>query len=294
MEHLNVNYLYFTVSIIILIFVFHMLNKTQKYIHEKKIAIEAKKNTFLIPQNLCEMYLYNIKKNLLQLYKTINFNKCEKIKTYVKQTNDELRNFSGYTKAATDEDLIRYDLVSKLDLLSDNDFELHRSFADVILNIEVLMNMLRTSSCQDKRLTIISLQNLLVALQETQCKEDFIHDNKILSVSRRSGSDELMTNKTNQSQNIMYDINGEEYTNQEETIVYKYGKPQNEKILKKDLVSQEFECSSDYIMTQKSSQPYTPLCDINHIRKERNKLRALTTDMNFNRSLRKDYDYLDE
>jgi hypothetical protein len=70
--------------------------------------------------------------------------------------------------------------------------------------------------------------------------------------------------------------------------------PLKEKIDRRQLVSQEFDCpSSNYILTYKNSQPHSAKCDVNIIRRERENVRQISVDNLSAKSLRKDYDYID-
>lgn len=293
-----------------------MLTTTQKYIHNKKIIIETKKNTYAVPQDMCEIYLNNMKKNLLLLYKSFNKEKCKDLYLYIKETHNELQKFTNSDLEANDADLLRYDIINKLDLLKSDDLKLHKSFINIILDIELILYLIRTSSCSNKRLTLNSMHNLMKSLYMNRCSDtltytDLYNNDDVSKVNEMftnndeldiSGADIIKSTlpnfsksiHTTQSQDVRYDMNGEEYTNQLETPIYKSEISSGNKIMKKDLVSQNFDCSSDYILSYKSSQPYVPLCDINKLRSERVKLKALTTDLTFNRSLRNDYDHLDD
>ncbi len=308
----DVNFLYLIISVIILIFVYGMLIRTQRHIRDKKILIEADENAYLVNYDICEAHLNNIKKNIMLLYKTTDISNCKKLREYIQQTHKDLSKFVEYSQDPTDADLIRYELINKLELLKydSDDLKLKRLFAGVILDIEAIVYSLRNSTCSNNRLVLKSLHKLLNELYKNQCSEISSYEEMFTDVGRETfveGFEDMAVihstktannkapgqPKTVQSQNVTYDMNGEEYANQTETKVYKCDVLEKNTILKKDLVSQDFDCSSDYILTYKGTQPYVPFCDIDKLRSERVKLHALTLDQSCVRSLRNDYDYLD-
>jgi hypothetical protein len=306
---IDINFLYLVISVIVLIFVYGMLVRTQSYIHKKKIMIEAEKNAYLIAGDVCESHLNNIKKNIIMLYKSVDVTKCKNLKAYIQQAHDDLNKFTGFAREPNDDDLIRYELINNLEILKvdSDDIELKKMFASVVLDIEAIIYLLRSSSCGDKRLVLKSLHKLLWTLYKNQCSGgstyEEVHGREPFSgdvekdipspVAKTSLRGVPRSERVSQSQDVSYDMNGEEYINQTETLAYKCDVPAKNPIIKKELVSQEFECSSDYILSYKGSHPYVPFCDIDKMREERDKLRALTLDINCARSLRNDYDYLD-
>lgn len=308
-DRIDINFLYLIVAIIVLIFVYNMLSSTQNYIRDKKIIVETEKNTYLMPYDACDTYLTNIKKNMHLLYKSSDRTKCKNLQSYIDRTYNQLNGFTKYDIKANDADLLRYDLVNELDMLKSEDFKSQKAFVNILLSIEYILYMLRTSSCPNKKLSLISLHKLMKELYDNRCSDVLSYsdiydteffDNRDIEVAPADIVESAKAlNKRpivaqEMSQDITYDMNGEEFMAQAESISYKVEMPQKNKINKKDLVSQDFDCSSDYILTYKGSQPYVPFCDINKLRNEREKLKTLTTDLTFSRSLRNDYDYLDE
>jgi hypothetical protein len=319
-DSIDINFLYLIISVIILITVYNILCNTQEHLHTKKITLETKKNIYSMSSDVCDLYLTNIKKNMQLLYKNFDKSKCPKLKIYIDETHNDLQKFLDGTEIKADDmDLLRYNIINKSDLLKSSDFESEKSFVNILLDIEIILYMMRNSMCDNKKLTLISLHNLMKLLYVNSCSDtlsysdtltysDLYNSYETFAGDREeiydiSGIDILKSvsipnrgpsSNSAASQNIIYDMAGEEYVNEKETPVYKIEQPlQKNKIDKTQLVSQNFDCSSDYILSYKGSQPYVPFCDINKLRTERSKLKALTTDLNFNRSLRNDYDFLD-
>ncbi len=317
---MNVNFLYLITAIIILIFVYILLMNTKKSIHNKKILLETKKKLYEIPYDMSDVYLSNIRKNLPLLYKSAD-KSCENLRKFIDSTHKDLENFMGdgpkTDKKIADIDLMRYDVMTEYEFLKNglettSDDSQTKAFINILIDIEIILYLIRNDMCRDKKLVLTSLHNLMEELYTNRCKDGETYD--MITVENFTGDLNEMTDiigldavnvkkYLNQgvstygecSQNIKKNVLDDEiYSNEEETPLYTIYKGSNmPKIDKRDLISQNFDCSADYIVTTKNSQPHAPFCDIEKLREVRKKIQKLTLDMNFSRSLRNDYDFLD-
>jgi hypothetical protein len=159
-------------------------------------------------------------------------------------------------------------------------------------------------------ISLISLHKLINGMQRHQTSDGVTYEERMKQlnvVENFSGDrDELydisgldmvpvVSNGASKNTELTQDSYYDMISREEETPFYSNKKEIGDFVLnKKELVSQDFDCSKDYILTSTNSQPYVPFCDINKLKKERSKLREKTLDLSFTKSLRNDYDYLDE
>ncbi len=307
------------------------------------IIIETKKMSYDVPVNICDIYLMNILKYIKLLYDSADRTKCIKLNKYINASIADLQKFNQTRNIQVDDvDLVKYGFVDQYKFYKDlerngdekDSLDNDRLFVNLIINMELVLHMIRNSKCDDKKLVLISVHNLMEYLHRNKCRDvDNMYDSVYKDISNFSedfadknntdqyyvdkyeeawdimGLDETGLNirrsaikpvkgasiNTNYSQNTERDVLADEFfANEQESLLYKADSLREKYRILDQVPSQEFECSADYILTSKSSQPYTPFCDINKLREEREKLRKKTLDLNFNRSLRNDYDYLDE
>jgi len=331
-DSIHINLAYFLVALGLLVLIYYILCATKESIYSKKIAIETRKKIYEIPYDICDIYLTNIRNNLKILYKNSDKNiidkkKCSNLRHYIDKTHLELKLFiDNVDVEANDIDILRYDVINKYELIRENlQDDMNRSFTNILIDIEIILYMIRHSLCKDKKLILISLHNLMEQLYITKCFDKKGYD-KFLN---REENDDLLETFTGDREEL-YDITGmdimysevakngisgpstnsvctqnisanvidqEDYLYEKETMMYETQDYKLDKLNKYrtevDSLSQNFECSADYILISKSSQPYSPPCDINALREERENIRNRTVDLKSNKSLSNDYDFLD-
>ncbi len=322
-DTININFLYLTISVIILITVYNFLNNSEEPSDTEKAYIEIHNKVYEVSPDKCDVYLNNIHNNLKLLHRAADKTACNKLRVYIDQARADLQNFTHrHGMSPNDLDLLRYDIINKHGLLKDSlsddrqDTETDKAFADILIDLEIIVYMVRHSLCQDRPLVLTNLYTLMEQLYSVRCHNgrtysegvsaftDYVpelYDTTALDIMESEFANVCARGPSTNSecsQNIEKNVlDDEDYSVEKETPLYIAKNPENKspqvKVDKRLLVSQEFDCSADYILSQKGSQPYVPFCDIAKLRAERAKLRAKTTDLAFNRSLRSDYDYLD-
>lgn len=306
---IDANFLYLVVSVVILLIVYNILMTTKERIHEQNIIIETRKNLYEVPRDICELYISNLTKNVALLYKNLDKSRCKNLKKYLEKAHDDLKEFTQNVNIdINDVDLIRYDVIDKYDIFKDSDFSTEKEYINIIIDLEIILYMIRNAICP-KKINLIALQHLMEELYKKSCSETISYDAKNNIIEGFAGDREELYDISgmdiinairphapgvySKPSQLETALDGEQYANEEQTLTYGIAKPNKTKINRNNLVSQGFECSADYILTSKNSQPYMPFCDVNQLRSERKKLKGKTTDLTFNRSLRTDYDYLD-
>jgi hypothetical protein len=296
MGKLLINAAYIIAALVVVMLVLlYTANPILKH-KQEHILIQTEIGIFDVPLDAADIFLTQTRTHVIDIYKSGMCRDAEKIAEYADHAAENLETFVGTKVHLTDKDM--YDM--RLQATADDDI-----LSEKVARVIYALDAARKSIAYGNRKRL-NMKNVHIMMANMNTTGDFYQQpstgievllsldlprNKDMHVARRNSVVTASRNETVSDLTPLYSahVDGYDAKSQERIVVPSC-------LDKRELVSQDFVCppERDYILTSKNSQPFVPFCDINEMRAEREKKLNLTTDRTFNRSLRSDYDYLDQ
>lgn len=303
-------YLFFALMITVIIIYITFMERNEK--SSPNNIIEIKDNYLDIKYEDLDEHLTTLESNINLLSKSFDIKKYNNIKKLLNESQKDLDLVKNVRNGIRLGDIIKLESTKPVisnDMDSDdkdsiNEDEFKIKISNLIDSINEIKNIIKKDKFRRLRLT-----NLHLLLEEmnkySKNKINLDYDNRIMGKSisyqimdkkyvRKSNNVNLSTKFSTLSHHEGSYV--EKSANDSENILYKIGfnnavssDKKNESIL-----SQEMENSCDNILSKKKTFDTIQYCDINKLKEEHDNMKKISTDCSFNRSLRNDYDHLDQ
>jgi hypothetical protein len=202
-----INYSYLVVSFIVLILCYYFLRSTQTQLYKKKmndsvgqrktIKVTTQKGEIYMDPNIFEMHIKRMKSHITELNKNFSDNECADLKKYLDKTKDNVNSYIKLNTDSIDPDfcsplnknvLIDDSILNERELLkanldtSDNSHKLKHSILDLLIDMDIILFMIRSSLCKNGNLDLSFIDGLILELYRNNCinnKPDFIQKDTI-------------------------------------------------------------------------------------------------------------------
>lgn len=300
--------LYFVIFVIIIIaLLYNTKTKKRDNLGGRYILLETSKQIYYIKPAVCRAYLLQLKDNIEILYKNFDTELYSDLKPYIIVAEKDLDDFIKVSIDEIDKEKKAARMKLHKDYRSDNDDE-DISIVDIVLKIDAIIELLAYYN-HEKALNLSNIHKLMRQMSENRKKDIVIADEPEMYITPElydiSGQEMVVDflrktpiRKTPHYSIMSQDASGfsfgesqDAYVNEMETPLYIQPELKNKSV--NSLMSNDFLDSSDYIMNNRNNNKLRRSFNIDKLKEEMRKKKALTTDLNFARSLRNDYDFLD-
>lgn len=187
----EVNYLYFGLSVVILIITYSCLCGTKTYLKKKRIerkkvgngvVVHTMKGDIVMDPNIFEMHLKRMKKNLAALHKSGRFD-CRAMEEHLRHVSDDVKKYinlnyddvgkycSVDAQRMIDDNILRERnrLKAMLKNEKDEDNQARHDFLELMIDLDIILFLIRSSVCTKGKLDLSAIDSLILELYRNNC-----------------------------------------------------------------------------------------------------------------------------
>jgi hypothetical protein len=202
----NVNYKYLGMAVVFLIMTYYYLSNTKSDIYLKKINdksddkiyIMTSKGKISMDNNVFEKHMNRMKKNIVDLQHNFSKKNCTELKKYIDDAKNQTKKYIDLNKNNIGPDfcnlnnslkMIDNNILKERELLknkmdgkyktelddgeTDDVDEIRYNILELLIDIDIIMFLVRSSVCRKGEIDLTSLDNIMISLYEKKCKEKF-------------------------------------------------------------------------------------------------------------------------